>query len=173
MPTPSAGILLHRRGPSGTEVLLVHPGGPYWQKKDQGAWMIPKGAVEAGESMAEAALREFEEEVGTRLTSEPHFLCRVRQAGGKWVEAFAVEGDLDPERITSLEFEMEWPPRSGRMRTYPEVDRARWFGMDEARAMILPSQGPILEALEATLASKGHESHAAGKIRSINDADLK
>ena len=157
MPNQSAGILLFRRTGRGIEVLLVHPGGPYWQRKDQGAWMIPKGAIEPGESAAEAALREFEEEVGTRLGREPMPLCRVRQAGGKWVEAFAVEGDLDADAISSLDFQMEWPPKSGEMRAFPEVDRAAWFDMDEAGAMILASQRPILQALAAKLAAEGQE----------------
>jgi predicted NUDIX family NTP pyrophosphohydrolase len=152
MPPPlSAGILLFRQRERGVEVLLIRPGGPYWQNKDQGAWMIPKGAVEAGEQPAEAALREFEEETGTRLTSVPFPLARVRQSGGKWVEAFALEGDLDAARVTSNEFEMEWPLRSGRRERFPEVEEARWMSLAEARAMMLPSQLPLLDALEEKL----------------------
>ena len=110
MPPPlSAGVLLFREGKGGVEVLLIKPGGPFWRNKDAGAWMIPKGAVEPGEAPAEAALREFEEEVGTKLTEVPFRLARVRQAGGKLVEAFAIEGDLDPASIRSNEFEVEWP----------------------------------------------------------------
>ena len=147
----SAGILLYRRRASGLEVLLIHPGGPYWRNKDAGAWMIPKGGVEEGEDAATCALREFEEELGTRLEGTPRPLCRIRQKGGKWVEAFALEGDLDADAIVSNLFEIEVPPRSGRFQSYPEVDRAAWFGMEQARAMILPRQRPILDALEASL----------------------
>ena len=148
----SAGVLLYRRRETGVEVLLIHPGGPFWRGKDKGAWMIPKGAIEPGETAEQAAMREFSEEVGTRLTGTPFKLCTVRQAGGKIVEAFAMEGDLEAAAATSNDFELEWPPRSGRMRTFPEVDDVRWMGMAEARAQILPSQRPILDALEAKLA---------------------
>jgi predicted NUDIX family NTP pyrophosphohydrolase len=152
MPPPrSAGILLFRIREDSPEVLLVKPGGPFWRNKDAGAWMIPKGMVEPGETAAEAALREFEEETGTRLTAVPLSLATVRQAGGKMVEAFALEGDLDPDRITSVEFEVEWPPKSGRYSSYPEVEQARWMTLDAARAMMLPSQRPLLDALETKL----------------------
>ena len=152
MPPPrSAGILLFRIRKDVPEVLLVKPGGPFWRKKDAGAWMIPKGMVEPGETAAEAALREFEEETGTRLAAEPSPLETVRQAGGKLVEAFAVEGDLDPDRISSVEFEVEWPPKSGRLRSFPEIEQARWMTIVEARAMMLPSQLPLLDALDARL----------------------
>ena len=152
MPPPlSAGILLFREREGTTEVLLIKPGGPFWRNKDSGAWMIPKGKVEAGEVPAEAALREFEEETGTRLTSVPFPLVVIRQAGGKIVEAFAVEGDLDPAAIRSNRFEMEWPPRSGRMESFPEVAEARWMALAEARAMMLASQLPLIDALEARL----------------------
>jgi predicted NUDIX family NTP pyrophosphohydrolase len=152
MPPPrSAGVLLFRQRADGIEVLLVKPGGPFWRNKHAGAWMIPKGMVEPGEVAAEAALREFEEETGTRLTSNPFPLATVRQAGGKMVEAFALEGDLDPATIRSIEFEVEWPPRSGRRQSYPEVEEARWMGLAEARALMLPSQLPLLDALESKL----------------------
>lgn len=152
MPPPlSAGVLLFRERDGATEVLLIKPGGPFWRNKDAGAWMIPKGAVEPGEKPAEAALREFEEETGTRLTSVPFPLKRIRQSGGKHVEAFALEGDLDPSAVTSNEFELEWPPRSGRLERFPEVIEARWMTLDEARAMMLPSQLPLLDALEEEL----------------------
>jgi predicted NUDIX family NTP pyrophosphohydrolase len=144
---PSAGILLFRRTSSEIEVLLVKPGGPFWERKHIGAWMIPKGMVEPGETPVEAALREFEEEVGVRLEPKPVPLCRVRQAGGKVVEAFAVEGDLDVSVIKSTSFELEWPPRSGSLQTYPEVSQGRWMRLDEARRLILPSQLPMLDAL--------------------------
>ena len=152
MPPPlSAGILLFREGDEGTQVLLIKPGGPYWRNKDVGAWMIPKGAIEAGEAPVEAALREFEEETGTRLTTVPFPLATVRQAGGKLVHAFAAEGDLDSEAVTSIDFELEWPPRSGRRERFPECEQARWMALAEARAMMLPSQLPLLDALEARL----------------------
>ena len=150
-PPPSAGILMFRQRGGATEVLLIKPGGPFWRNKDAGAWMIPKGMVEPGERPAEAALREFEEETGTRLSMVPFPLATVRQAGGKMVEAFAAEGDLDVDRIISVEFELEWPPRSGRRKSFPEVEAARWMGLDEARTMMLPSQLPLLDALEAKL----------------------
>lgn len=152
MPPPlSAGILLFRRKGRQTEVLLIKPGGPYWRNKDVGAWMIPKGAVERGETAAEAALREFEEETGTRLRSVPFRLATVRQAGGKLVEAFALEGDIDTALITSTEFELEWPPRSGQIERFPEAAEARWMALAQAREMMLPSQIPLLDALEAKL----------------------
>jgi len=152
MPPPlSAGILLFRQRDGATEVLLIKPGGPFWRNKDAGAWMIPKGKVERGEVPAEAALREFEEETGTRLTAVPFPLAVVRQAGGKIVEAFAVEGDLDPTAIQSNHFDLEWPPRSGRLEQFPEVEEARWMSLAEARALMLPSQLPLLGALEQML----------------------
>ena len=146
----SAGILLFRTTAT-VEVLLIKPGGPYWRNKDAGAWMIPKGLVEPHEAPAEAALREFEEETGTRLTSVPFPLAKVRQAAGKIVEAFAVEGDLDPSGIRSNEFELEWPPRSGRIERFPEVAEGKWMSLAEARELMLPSQLPLLDALEAKL----------------------
>jgi predicted NUDIX family NTP pyrophosphohydrolase len=147
----SAGILLYRRRGGALEVLLVHPGGPFWRGKDQGAWMMPKGLVEPGETPAAAAAREFEEELGAPAAGEPRPLCRIRQAGGKWVEAFALEGDFDVTALTSNLFTLEYPPKSGRFRDFPEVDEARWFGLGEAEAAILPSQRPILAALAADL----------------------
>jgi predicted NUDIX family NTP pyrophosphohydrolase len=152
MPPPhSAGILLFRQRNGEIQVLLIKPGGPFWRNKDAGAWMIPKGMVEPGEVPAEAALREFEEETGSRLTAVPFPLATVKQAGGKIVEAFAVEGDFDPAGIRSIDFAMEWPPRSGRIEHYPEAAEARWLSLEEARAMMLPSQLPLLDALEAKL----------------------
>jgi predicted NUDIX family NTP pyrophosphohydrolase len=152
MPSPhSAGVLLFRNRAGVTEVLLIRPGGPYWTNRDIGAWMIPKGGVEPGEAPAEAALREFQEETGMRLTAVPLPLARVRQAGGKSVEAFAVEGDFDCSTLSSNLFEVEWPPRSGRRQSFPEVVEARWMALAEARAMMLPSQLPLLDALEAKL----------------------
>jgi len=152
MPPPhSAGILLFRQGAGAIEVLLIKPGGPFWRNKDAGAWMIPKGLVEPDETPAEAALREFEEETGTRLSSVSFPLATVRQAGGKIVEAFAAEGDLDPADIKSNDFELEWPPRSGRIERFPEVAEGRWMSLAEARELMLPSQLPLLDALEARL----------------------
>ena len=150
-PPHSAGVLLFRQRNGEIEVLLIKPGGPFWKNKDAGAWMIPKGMVERGEAPAEAALREFEEETGTRLTAVPFPLATVKQAGGKMVEAFAVEGDLDPAAIRSIDFEMEWPPHSGKLERFPEAEEARWMSFDEARKMMLPSQLPLLAALEAKL----------------------
>jgi predicted NUDIX family NTP pyrophosphohydrolase len=152
MPPPrSAGILLFRRRGNSTEVLLIKPGGPFWRNKDAGAWMIPKGAIEPGETPADAALREFEEEVGHPLDRIPFPLCSIRQSGGKLVKVFAAEGDVDAAAISSIHFEMEWPPRSGRMQTYPEAEEACWMPLAEARRMMLPSQLPILDALESKL----------------------
>jgi predicted NUDIX family NTP pyrophosphohydrolase len=151
LPLTSAGILLYRRSGEGPEVLLIHPGGPFWRGKDEGAWMIPKGVVEEGEEALACALREFEEELGAKPEGAPRFLCRIRQKGGKWVEAFALEGDLDAGQIFSNSFRLEYPPKSGTYVEFPEVDAAAWYSLAHARAKILPSQAPILDALEATL----------------------
>ena len=146
----SAGILMWRRGAGGgIEVLLGHFGGPFWAKRDAGAWAIPKGLVEPGEELEACARREFEEELGVKPEGDLTPLGRIRQKGGKWVEAFALEGDLDADAIVSNGFTLEWPPRSGRFETHPEIDRAAWFPLAEAREKILPSQGPILDLLEA------------------------
>jgi predicted NUDIX family NTP pyrophosphohydrolase len=143
----SAGIVLYRHT-DGLEVLLVHPGGPFWAKKDLGAWSIPKGEYEDGDDPLASALREFEEETGTRLdASDPVELGTVVQRGGKRVSAWAVQGDLDPESIRSNTFVMEWPPRSGAQREFPEVDRAGWFSIDEARAKLVPAQAELLDRL--------------------------
>lgn len=151
-PSPhSAGILLFRRTEGGIEVLLIRPGGPFWRSRDIGAWMIPKGGLEPGETPAEAALREFAEETGTHLTAIPVHLAKIRQAGGKHVEAFAVEGDLDEKAIRSNHFELEWPAGSGTIARFPEVEEARWMSLAEARTMMLPSQLPLLDALETKL----------------------
>jgi predicted NUDIX family NTP pyrophosphohydrolase len=144
----SAGVLLHRRKPA-LEVLLVHPGGPYWQRKDRGAWQIPKGEIEPGEDPEAAARRETEEELGIVLTGELHPLGELRQAGGKWVTAFTTEQDLDPATIRSNAFEIEWPPRSGTLRSFPEVSAARWLEVEEARQIMLASQRPLLDRLIA------------------------
>jgi predicted NUDIX family NTP pyrophosphohydrolase len=132
-------------------VLLIKPGGPFWRRKDAGAWMIPKGEIEPGETPVEAALREFAEETGVALESVPVPLATIRQSAGKIVEAFAVEGDLDADAIRSIEFEMEWPPRTGRLMRFPEAEEARWMTLATARAMMLPSQLPLLDALQVRL----------------------
>jgi predicted NUDIX family NTP pyrophosphohydrolase len=141
----SAGILLHRDG----EVLLVHPGGPFWAKKDAGAWSIPKGEYDEGDDPRACALREFEEELGSPLPEGTELvdLGTVRQKSGKVITAFAAAGDLDPQAITSNTFEMEWPPRSGRVQEFPEVDRAGWFSIAEAREKLNPAQAEFLVRL--------------------------
>jgi predicted NUDIX family NTP pyrophosphohydrolase len=145
----SAGILLHRPGAAGPEVLLVHPGGPFWAKRDDGAWSIPKGEHDDGEDPLACARREFAEELGSPPPDDgqPLELGEVRQRGGKVVRAWAIEGDLDATATTSNTFTMEWPPRSGAMREFPEIDRAEWFALDAARAKILPAQAPLLDRL--------------------------
>jgi predicted NUDIX family NTP pyrophosphohydrolase len=147
----SAGILLYRRRPGGAEVLLVHPGGPLWSRKDLGAWSIPKGEHGPAEEPLTAALRELEEETGIRPGGTPLPLGAVRQAGGKEVRAWGVEGDADAGAIRSNTFALEWPPRSGRTAEFPEVDRAGWFPLDLARRKILKGQLPLLEELERLL----------------------
>jgi predicted NUDIX family NTP pyrophosphohydrolase len=143
----SAGILLYRRRDE-LEVFLIHPGGPFWSARDAGAWQIPKGNVEPGEDPPEAARREFREELGSDAKGELEPLGRIRQSGGKWVEAYALAGDLDAAGIVSALTEMEWPPRSGRTITIPEVDRAEWFTIGVARSRMLASQRPLLDRLE-------------------------
>ena len=155
MPQASAGILMWRRRDEGIEVLLGHFGGPMWRNRDAGAWAIPKGLVEPGEDAAACARREFEEELGVRPEGDLVPLGTIRQKGGKQVEAFAFEGDLDTGQIVSNEFTMEWPPRSGRFESFPEIDRAAWLGPAEARDKILPSQKPLLDRLAEALAEGG------------------
>jgi predicted NUDIX family NTP pyrophosphohydrolase len=148
----SAGILLHRRAGEAIEVLLVHPGGPFWAKKDLGAWSIPKGVVEEGEELRECALREFEEELGSPLALGEGDLIElgsVRQKSGKTVHCWAAAGDFDPATLRSNTFSMEWPPRSGAEREFPEVDRAEWFGIEEARRKIIAAQAEFLDRLKA------------------------
>jgi predicted NUDIX family NTP pyrophosphohydrolase len=148
----SAGILLHRRVDGTVEVLLVHPGGPFWAKKDLGAWSIPKGELEEGEEARECALRELEEELGSRLglsLGDLTELGSVRQKGGKLVHCWAAEADFDPATLSSNTFSMEWPPRSGVEREFPEVDRAEWLGLEQARRRINSAQVELLDRLLA------------------------
>ena len=149
MAKTSAGILLYRWRRSGLEVFLVHPGGPFWAGKDQGAWTIPKGEFAAAEEPLAAARREFAEETGFAPDGEAVALQPIRQAGGKLVQAFAIEGEADPARLESNRFVIEWPPRSGRRQAFPEVDRAGWFGLAEARQKLLASQHGLLDQLVA------------------------
>ena len=147
----SAGLLLYRRtdaNPDGVEVLLVHPGGPLWARKDEGAWSVPKGLFDAGESEWDAARREFTEEIGSPPPAGPHAdLGEVRLKSGKRVVAFALEGDLDVSEVVSNTFEMQWPPRSGRVQEFPEVDRAEWFDPETARAKLNPAQVAFVDRL--------------------------
>ena len=159
-PGPSAGILLYRRHGAGLEVLLAHPGGPYWSRQDHGSWSVPKGIAEVDEAAEAVAAREFAEETGFELgavatdpAQAPVDLGEVTLKSGKVIHAWAVEGDLDPELAHSNEFEIEWPPRSGRRQTIPEVDRVAWFAPDEARRRAHPAQAAFVERLEAALRS--------------------
>lgn len=147
MPRQSAGLLLFRRRAGELEVLLVHPGGPFWAKKDEGAWSIPKGEIDQDEDPLAAAKREVAEELGVAPDGDFMPLAPVRQPGGKIVQAWALEADIDAAAITSNTFQMEWPPRSGRQQAFPEVDRAAWFTISGARSKILRGQLPLLDAL--------------------------
>ena len=152
MPQRSAGLLVYRRRGT-TEMLLAHPGGPFWKGKDLGAWTIPKGLCESGEDALVAALREFREEMGSEAPAGPFApLGEFKQPGGKVIAVFAVEGDFDCTRLASNSFTLEWPPKSGRQQQFPEIDRAAWFALADARRKILKGQAPILAALMAKLA---------------------
>lgn len=150
VPKRSAGLLLHRRSGRGTEVLLVHLGGPLWSGKDVGAWTVPKGEYGEGEDPAACAEREFAEELGAAAPPGPrHDLGELRQAGGKWTRLWALQGDFDVASVQSNTFDMEWPPRSGRRAQFPEVDRAGWFTVEEASTKLLVSLVPFLDRLAA------------------------
>jgi predicted NUDIX family NTP pyrophosphohydrolase len=150
VPKRSAGLLFYRWGPIGLQVLLVHPGGPFWARKDAGAWSVPKGECDDAEDPLQAARREVTEELGTCPDGgSPLPLAPVRQAGGKQVLAWAIEADFDAASLRSNTFSIEWPPRSGRQQSFPEVDRAAWFDLDEARHKLLSGQVPLLDQLTA------------------------
>lgn len=151
MPKQSAGVLVYRRRRHGVEVFLVHPGGPFWAKKDEGAWSIPKGEPTAGEDKLAAARREFAEETGQTIDGKFVELPAVRQAGGKAIAAWAVEGEVDEAAIASNTCTVEWPPRSGRRVEIPEVDRGAWFTLATAKRKLNPGQVPLLDALAAAL----------------------
>jgi predicted NUDIX family NTP pyrophosphohydrolase len=151
----SAGLVIYRRRGAAAQVLLVHPGGPLWQGKDLGAWSIPKGELAPDENPLTAARREVAEETGLDISGEFRPLVSLRQPSGKTVHAWAVEGDCDPARIRSNTFPLEWPPRSGRVREFPEIDRAAWFSLDEARDRITKGQRGFLDQLRQALGAPG------------------
>jgi predicted NUDIX family NTP pyrophosphohydrolase len=154
MPTISAGLLLYRSGKGAVEVFLVHPGGPFWRKKDAGAWSIPKGIIDANEDPMSAAKREFDEETGLKVSGDFTPLSSVKLRSGKVLLAWAVEGDCDPSEIKSNTFPMEWPPHSGRQQEFPEADRAAWFTIGEAKKKINQGQVPLLEELMRILTKR-------------------
>ncbi len=151
MPDISAGLLLYRKKGRLLEVFLVHPGGPFWARKDLGVWSVPKGLVEEGENMLDAAKREFHEETGFTAAGPFLPLSPVKLRSGKTVHAWAAEGDVDPQAMKSNSFSMEWPPRSGKTQTFPEADRGSWYTLEEAAARISPGQAPLLEELRLLL----------------------
>jgi predicted NUDIX family NTP pyrophosphohydrolase len=155
MAAKSAGILVYRRRAGTIEVLLVHPGGPFWARRDAGAWSIPKGEYSDDEDAEAAARREFAEETGWTIKGELKPLGEVRQKAGKAVTAFAGRGDFDPATLNSNRFEMEWPPKSGRTASFPEVDRAGWFGLAEAAEKIIEGQRTLLDRLEELVGCSG------------------
>lgn len=148
MPVRAAGILLYKRDPAGFKVLLIHPGGPFYVRKDEGIWSVPKGIIASGEDVQNAALREFYEETGHQISGELMLLPEVRYGSGKRLTVFACEGDFDLASFKSNEFEIEWPPKSGMIKSFPEADRAGWFNADEAAIKILPAQRILLDAIQ-------------------------
>jgi predicted NUDIX family NTP pyrophosphohydrolase len=164
MAKTAAGLLMYRRRHD-LEVFLVHPGGPFWIKKDVGAWTVPKGEIGENEAALDAAKREFTEETGFSIDGEFHPLGPVRQSGGKVVYAWAVEGDCDPAKIRSNSFAMEWPPKSGKVSEFPEVDRGGWFPIVEARKRILPAQekflDQLMDLLDGTMISTARRAHSS------------
>jgi predicted NUDIX family NTP pyrophosphohydrolase len=156
MPKRSAGLLLYRESAQGVQVLLVHPGGPFWARKDDGAWSIPKGEFGDGEAPLDAARREFVEETGAAVEGEFIALAPVKLPSGKVVHAWAVRADFDPSQLRSNAFALEWPPKSGRVQQFPEVDRAAWFTLEQARRKIQEAQAPLLEQLREQLAARGN-----------------
>jgi len=146
---------MYRGTGPGLEVLLVHPGGPFWRNKDDGVWSIPKGEIEDGEDAAATARREFLEETGVAISGPLESLGEIRQRGGKRVVAFAVEGNIDAAAIESNTFEIEWPPKSGKMQSFPEIDRAKWFDLPAATTKILEGQRPLLDRLAGLAAQPG------------------
>ena len=159
MPKLSAGLLLYRGDGPGLEVLIGHPGGPFWARKDEGAWSIPKGEYAEGEDPWEAAQREFTEEIGMPPPEGPRIdFAPLRQPGGKVITAFAVRGDLDVAGAVSNTFTLEWPPRSGRLREFPEIDRVAWLDLPAARVKLLTGQRPLLDRLAEALAPGGPDA---------------
>lgn len=183
MPSQSAGLLLFRTNQQQLEVLLVHPGGPFWAKKDAGAWSIPKGEFDDGADPLAAAMREFEEETGSAIGQADHAiaLAPLKQPGGKVVYAWAVEADFEPAQLKSNTFSTEWPPKSGRQQEFPEVDRAAWFSLDEAREKILKGQAGFLGQLQEKLGAdrdssacnaSSQDTHSAVNKRSRRQQSL-
>lgn len=161
MTAKSAGVLLYRRWAGrGAEILLAHPGGPFWRNKDDGAWSIPKGEIEPGEEPEAAARREFAEETGVAIDGPLRPLGALRQKGGKIVEAFAAEGDMDAAGLKSNEFTIEWPPRSDKHQSFPEVDRFEWFTLERARSKILASQVQFIDSLEQLLLLRDRDAES-------------
>lgn len=170
MPKKSAGLLLFRDVSGHLEVLLVHPGGPFWAKKDEGAWSIPKGEFEDDEDPLAAAKREFQEETGVACpTGEVIPLEPVRQPSGKAVHAWAIKGDFDPAALKSNTFSMEWPPKSGRRQEFPEVDRAEWLSIDVAKRKILKGQVPFLDQLQQQLGGSGQAPRGSGSATPVKE----
>jgi predicted NUDIX family NTP pyrophosphohydrolase len=164
MSKKSAGLLLFRETSGHLEVLLAHPGGPFWSKKDEGAWSIPKGEFEEGEDPLEAAKREFEEEMGSPMQGEAVPLGQLKQPSGKIIYAWAVRGDFNPDLLKSNTFPLEWPPKSGRIQEFPEVDRAGWFPIETARQKIIKGQSGFLEQLQEVVGKSSVQIRQTPKI---------